>query len=33
LHTHPDLEQRHREEWPELWDRIDAVVANITHTP
>jgi hypothetical protein len=33
LNRDPDLEQRHRAEWPALWERIDAVVAKITHSP
>jgi hypothetical protein len=33
LNAKPDLEQRHRAEWPELWACIDAVVAKVTHTP
>jgi hypothetical protein len=33
LNPDPNLEQRHRAEWPALWERIDAVVAKVTHTP
>jgi hypothetical protein len=33
LNPDPDLEQRHRAEWPELWECIDAVVGKVTHSP
>jgi hypothetical protein len=33
LNRDPDLERRHRAEWPDLWERIDAVLAKVTHTP
>jgi hypothetical protein len=33
LNHDPDLVQRHRAEWPELCERIDAVIAKVTHTP
>jgi hypothetical protein len=33
LNRDPDLEQRHRAEWRELWERIDALTAKVTHTP
>ena len=33
LNHDANLDARHRAEWPNLWDRIDALIAKVTHTP
>lgn len=30
LNHDPDLERRHREEWPELWAAIDSLTEMVT---
>jgi hypothetical protein len=32
LNPDPDLEQRQRGEWPELWEPIDALIEEVTQS-